>query len=115
MRASAQPATIQRAATSQPNVPPIKMMPVSLMSGDAIRNVRVIDSGTPAATSPMNSGTELQEQNGVMVPRTTASTSPVARRRPRRNSRIRSGEIAVLTSPTANSNPMSSSVILVVS
>jgi len=100
---------------SHPKVLPMRMMPVSLISGEAMRNVRVIDSGTPAATRPMKSGTELQEQNGVMAPRTTASTRPVARRRPRRNSRTRSGEIAVLTRPTTNRRPIRSRVILMVS
>jgi hypothetical protein len=44
-----------------------------LISGLVSRNVKAIPSGTPAAASPMNSGIELHEQNGVSAPRPAAS------------------------------------------
>ncbi len=69
---------------SQPNWSPIMIAAISLTSGDAIRNVRVIASGIPAATNPMNSGIELHEQNGVTTPSTTARTRPTNRPRPAR-------------------------------
>ena len=46
----------------------------SLMSGEAMRNVRATLSGMPAATNPMKIGTELHVQNGVTAPRSAAST-----------------------------------------
>ena len=44
-------------------------MAISLTRGLAIRKLKVTPSGTPAATKPMNAGTALQEQNGVITPR----------------------------------------------
>jgi hypothetical protein len=68
----------------QPNWSPIMIAATSLTSGDAMRKVRVIERGMPAATNPMNSGIELHEQNGVTAPSTTARTSPVNRPLPAR-------------------------------
>jgi hypothetical protein len=49
---------------------------ISLIIGDATRNVKVTPSGTPALTNPRNSGTALQEQNGVIMPSNPASKCP---------------------------------------
>ena len=50
----------------------------------------VTPMGTPAATKPMNAGTALHEQNGVMTPSPAAITLPTPSRRPPSNARVRS-------------------------
>lgn len=59
------PASIYIPAMSQPNWAPIKIAAVSETSGEATRKVSVMESGIPAATKPIKSGIEEQEQNGV--------------------------------------------------
>lgn len=93
----------------------MRMMPVSLINGDETRNARVTASGTRAATRPMKIGIELQEQNGVIAPSTTATTMPTTSPRPASTVRTRSGEIRVLTRPITNISPSSSSEIFAVS
>jgi len=46
----------------------------SLIIGLAIRKEKVMPSGMPASTKPMNSGTDEQEQNGVTAPSEMART-----------------------------------------
>ena len=48
----------------------------SLIIGEAIKNENVTPSGMPDSTKPMNKGTAEQEQNGVMMPTSAASTLP---------------------------------------
>ena len=48
----------------------------SLISGDVIRNVRVMPKGMPACTNPIKSGTDEQEQNGVTAPKKAAMRLP---------------------------------------
>ncbi len=71
------PVATYSATTCQPTIPASITTPIWLISGPVIRNVRVIPSGTPAATNPMNSGTELDEQNGVIAPEPAANRNPV--------------------------------------
>src|SRR5664280_1512234 len=66
------------AVTRQPNRLNSMPMAISLTSGLAIRKLNVTPIGTPAATNPMNAGTALHEQNGVITPRPAAITLPDA-------------------------------------
>ena len=47
-------------------------MATSLTKGEVIRNENVTPNGMPPFTNPMNSGTDEQEQNGVMAPKSEA-------------------------------------------
>ena len=69
-------------AICQPNIASSIAAATSLMSGEAIRNEKVIPSGTPLSTKPIKSGTAEQEQNGVGIPRRAASTLPTPSLRP---------------------------------
>ena len=91
------------------------MAATSLTSGEAIRNVRVIDSGMPAATKPMNSGIDEQLQNGVTTPSTTARISPTNSPRPSRNLRAFSRSRLARSIPITNIRPVNSSRIFTVS
>jgi hypothetical protein len=42
-------------------------------SGEEMRKAKVTPKGIPPLTKPTNKGTEEQEQNGVMVPKTDAT------------------------------------------
>ena len=44
--------------------------------GDEMRKLKVTPSGRPARVKPMNSGIELQLQNGVTVPSSAPTTLP---------------------------------------
>ena len=59
--------------------------------GAEIRKEKVTPSGTPAVTKPMKSGTAEQEQKGVTMPSSAASTLPTDSRLPARILRVRSG------------------------
>jgi hypothetical protein len=56
----------------------------------------------------MNSGTAEQEQNGVTVPSSAASTLPADSRRPARTRLVRSGVKKERTMPTPNTTATSS-------
>ena len=45
----------------------------SFTNGDVIKKAKVTPSGIPPFTKPINNGTELQEQNGVMAPKVEAN------------------------------------------
>ena len=47
-------------------------MATSLTRGDVIKKEKVTPSGIPPCTKPINSGTEEQEQNGVIAPKSEA-------------------------------------------
>jgi len=66
------------AVICQPNRLNSMPMAISLTIGLAIRKLRVTPMGTPAATNPMNAGTALHEQNGVITPSPAAMTLPQA-------------------------------------
>jgi hypothetical protein len=99
----------------QPTIPASITTPIWLISGLVIRNVSVMPSGTPAATKPMNSGTELHEQNGVMAPKVAASRNPMATCRPPIRSRTRSGGTDARAIVIAKIMPAISSRIFTVS
>ena len=66
----------------------------------------------PVVTKPINSGTAEQEQNGVTMPSSAASTLPVDSRRPESIRRVRSGVKNDRTMPTPNTTSVSSSSTL---
>lgn len=90
-------------------------MAISLMSGLAMRKLMVTPSGTPAATNPMNAGTALQEQKGVMMPSVAAMMLPMPSRLPPSMARVRSRVMKDRSIVTMKMMPMSSRVILTVS
>lgn len=57
----------------------------------------------------MKRGTAEQEQKGVTMPSSAASTLPTSLRRPERSARVRSGETKVRTTPMPNTTRVSSS------
>ena len=73
-----------------------------------MRNENVTPSGTPVVTNPMNSGTAEQEQNGVTMPSSAASTLPADSRRPCKIARVRSGVKYERTMPTPKTTSPSS-------
>jgi hypothetical protein len=109
------PVSTYNAAICQPTIPASMTTPIWLISGEVIRKVSVTPSGTPAATKPMNSGTEEQEQNGVIAPKTAASANPTATWRPTIRSRTFSGGTADRARLIAKISPTMSSMILAVS
>lgn len=76
--------------TCQPNMVSNRPMATSLTKGLAIKKLRVTPIGMPAATNPMNAGTALHEQNGVITPSPAAITFPAPSRRPPSRARVRS-------------------------
>jgi len=60
-------------------------------SGDEIRKEKVTPVGSPALVKPMNSGIDEQEQKGVTVPSSAASTLPRTPVKRPRMRRVRSG------------------------
>jgi hypothetical protein len=52
---------------------PIDAIP---MDGEAIKNDMAVPVSTPAVNSPAKTGTVVQEQNGVIVPRRDATIFP---------------------------------------
>ncbi len=47
-------------------------MATSFTNGEVMRKAKVTPSGMPPFTKPMNRGTELHEQNGVIAPKVEA-------------------------------------------
>ena len=90
-------------------------MAISLTSGLAIRKLKVTPSGTPAATKPMNAGTALHEQNGVITPSPAAITLPTPSRLPPSSARVRSTLMYERSTVTTKMIPTSSRAILTVS
>ena len=88
------------AATFQPSSPKSSTSATSFTIGAEIRNEKVTPSGTPVVTNPMNSGTAEQEQKGVTMPSSAASTLPADSRLPARTRRVRSGVKNERTMPT---------------
>src|SRR5688572_11093924 len=102
------PVTRYKPATFQPNNPKSSTSATSFTIGAEMRNENVTPSGTPVVTKPMNSGTAEQEQNGVTMPNSAASTLPTDSRRPDRIRRVRSGVKNDRTMPTPNTISVSS-------
>ena len=73
---------------------------------------RVTPTGTPAATNPMNAGTALHEQNGVITPRPAAITLPMPSRLPPSRARVRSTLMNERSTVTRKMIPISSRAIL---
>ncbi len=90
-------------------------MAISLTSGLAIRKLKVTPRGTPAATKPMNAGTALHEQNGVITPSPAAITLPAPSRLPPSRARVRSMLMYERRIVTRKMMPESNSAILTVS
>ncbi len=88
---------------------------ISLTNGLAIRKLSVTPIGTPAATNPMNAGTALHEQNGVITPRPAAATLPTPSRRPPSSARVRSTLMYERSTVTTKMMPTSNMPILTVS
>ena len=57
-----------------PKVPKNMAMATSLTKGEVIKKENVTPNGMPPFTKPMNNGTDEQEQNGVMAPKSDANT-----------------------------------------
>ena len=95
-------------ATFQPNKPKSSTSATSFTIGAETRNENVTPNGTPVVTKPMNSGTAEQEQNGVTMPSSAASTLPMDSRLPDRIRRVRSGVKNDRTMPTPNTTSVSS-------
>ncbi len=119
-RPSVHPATIaivRPAATysnvgPMPNIPSSSPIAISLTSGLAIRKLMVTPIGTPADTKPMNAGTALHEQNGVITPSPAAITFPTPSRRPPSRARVRSIDMKERRTVTTKMIPTSRSPIL---
>src|SRR6478752_7397622 len=103
------------AVTCQPNRLNSMPMAISLTIGLAIRKLNVTPIGTPAATNPMNAGTALQEQNGVITPSPAAITLPTPSRLPPSRARVRSMLMYDRSTVTMKMIATSSSAILIVS
>jgi hypothetical protein len=58
--------------TFNPNIAGNKYREDSFMSGELIKNEKVIPNGIPAPIKPINRGIEEQEQNGVTIPKMAA-------------------------------------------
>ena len=67
----------------------------------------------PADRKPMKTGTALQEQNGVTIPRLAAKMFPSPARLPPRNARVLSMVTKVLAIVTAKVMPTSNKAIFV--
>jgi hypothetical protein len=100
-QATRSPATTYSAASFQPRILTRITAATSLIIGEAIRKEKVTPTGIPASTKPMNSGTEEQEQNGVIAPRVTAMPRACQSGRLRTYSRTRSGDRKARSSPIA--------------
>ncbi len=113
--ATRSPNTTYRTATFHPNIPRIRITATSFTMGEAMRKLRVIPSGTPAATNPMNAGTAEHEQNGVTTPSPAAATLPRPSLRPPRSARVRSIVTKLRSTVTMKMIPPRRSRIFVVS
>ena len=78
------------AAILSPNIVNNNPTAISLIKGLAIRKLRVTPMGTPEDRKPTNTGTALQEQNGVTTPADAAIKLPIPWRLPPRKARVRS-------------------------
>src|SRR5450830_1225696 len=106
--ATLRPSPKYSSATFQPNMPNKRVSATSLTIGAEIRNENVTPSGTPAVTKPMNRGTAEQEQNGVTMPSSAASTLPSDSRLPVSILRVRSGVKNERMTPTAKTTSVKS-------
>jgi hypothetical protein len=73
------PLTTYARVIFHPKNPSINTTRYSLISGEVIKNEKVIPKGIPASRKPRKIGIEEQEQKGVTAPKSAANRFPALR------------------------------------